>query len=246
MNCKDCIHSGLCYKENDYENFPDRCGSFIPERPQGDLISRSELKKAFDKLWGCDDIPTTVVEDLIDNAPPEPQVTVFAENASKEEIDNFKQELENVLERPQDCSDCKRYDFPYFEVKFDKEQMQELVDKAKEKVLARIVRGEWIPIKTRPMNDEEKKKANEYFGVPYEDLNWPDAWHYDCQLPEVKDDECVDVLVTTKEGYVVVTSYSKDCFGSASFENVEYPDDITAWAYMPEPYEKEGESDADS
>ena len=149
-------------------------------------------------------------------------------------------------ERPQDCFGCKRFDFPYFEVKFDKELMQELVDKAKENVLARIVRGKWFPIKTRPMNDEEKKKANEYFGIPYEDLNWPDAWHYDCRLPEVKDDECVDVLVTTKEGYVVVTSYSKDCFGSASFENVEYPDDITAWAYMPEPYEKEGESDADS
>lgn len=38
MTCKDCIHSGLCYKENDYENFPDRCGSFIPERPQGEWI----------------------------------------------------------------------------------------------------------------------------------------------------------------------------------------------------------------
>lgn len=36
MTCKDCIHSGLCYKENEYENFPDRCGSFIPERPQGE------------------------------------------------------------------------------------------------------------------------------------------------------------------------------------------------------------------
>lgn len=105
---------------------------------------------------------------------------------------------------------------------------------------------EWIPIKTRPMNDEEKKKANEYFGVPYEEFEWPDSWHYDCRLPEAKDDECVDVLVTTKEGYVVVTSYSKDCFGSASFENVEYPDDITAWAYMPKPYKEEGESDADS
>lgn len=38
MTCKDCIHSGLCYKENDYENFPDRCGSFISERPQGEWI----------------------------------------------------------------------------------------------------------------------------------------------------------------------------------------------------------------
>lgn len=43
MTCKDCIHSGLCYKENDYENFPDRCGSFISnkvleERPKGEWI----------------------------------------------------------------------------------------------------------------------------------------------------------------------------------------------------------------
>lgn len=31
MTCKDCIHSGLCYKENDYDNFPNRCGDFISE-----------------------------------------------------------------------------------------------------------------------------------------------------------------------------------------------------------------------
>ena len=30
-----------------------------------------------------------------------PQITVFAENASKEEIEDFKQELENVLEKTQ-------------------------------------------------------------------------------------------------------------------------------------------------
>ena len=36
MTCKNCIHSGLCYKENDYENFPDKCGSFIPEKLQGE------------------------------------------------------------------------------------------------------------------------------------------------------------------------------------------------------------------
>lgn len=55
-------------------------------------------------------------------------------------------DLIKAYERPQDCSDCKRYDSPYFEVKFDKEQMQELVDKAKSEVLASIERpqGEWI------------------------------------------------------------------------------------------------------
>lgn len=137
------------------------------------------------------------------------------------------------------------------QLNFNKEDMKELCDRIVEQIrngeLQLVERpNEWIPIKTRPMNDEEKKKANEYFGIPYEDLEWPDAWHYDCPLPQVKDDECVDVLVTTKQGCVVATSYSKDCFGSASFENVEYPDEITAWAFMPKPYKEEGGSDADS
>ena len=50
--------------------------------------------------------------------------------------------IDNAPTVPQDCSDCKRYDFPYFEIKFDKEQMQEIVDK----VLASIERpqGEWV------------------------------------------------------------------------------------------------------
>lgn len=33
------------------------------------LIDANALKKAFNKWWGCDDIPATVVEDTIDNAP---------------------------------------------------------------------------------------------------------------------------------------------------------------------------------
>ena len=49
MTCKDCIHSGLCYKENDYENFPNRCGNFIPERPQGDM---TETKHRLNLLIG--------------------------------------------------------------------------------------------------------------------------------------------------------------------------------------------------
>ena len=58
---------------------------------------------------------------------------------------DFEDLLDNAPTVPQDCSACKRYDTPYFEVKFDKEQMQELVDKAKAEVLANIERpkGEW-------------------------------------------------------------------------------------------------------
>ena len=42
MTCKDCIHSGLCYMENDFENFPDRCGRFIAEseiKPKGEWLA---------------------------------------------------------------------------------------------------------------------------------------------------------------------------------------------------------------
>ena len=49
MTCKDCIHSGLCYKENDYENFPDRCGSFISDKV---LEERSQGEWEYDKLFG--------------------------------------------------------------------------------------------------------------------------------------------------------------------------------------------------
>ena len=49
-----------------------------------DLISRSELKKAFNKWWGCDDIPATVVEDLIDNAQTvEPKTDILEQIISE-------------------------------------------------------------------------------------------------------------------------------------------------------------------
>ena len=75
------------------------------------LISRKALKELIsdklDERFRWDSKMTvcefkTIIGDIIDNVPPEPQVTVFAENASKEEIEDFKQELENVLERSQD------------------------------------------------------------------------------------------------------------------------------------------------
>lgn len=54
-------------------------GTVLPEG--GDSISRSELKKSFEKWWGCDDIPSNAVEDLIDNAP-----TVEPEKATESEL----------------------------------------------------------------------------------------------------------------------------------------------------------------
>ena len=51
MTCKDCIHSGLCYKENDYKNFPDRCGSFISDKALKERLTEHWISKS-DAIYG--------------------------------------------------------------------------------------------------------------------------------------------------------------------------------------------------
>lgn len=48
MTCKDCIHSGLCYKENDYENFPDRCGDFISDKVLDEVKNEANTREEAD------------------------------------------------------------------------------------------------------------------------------------------------------------------------------------------------------
>lgn len=79
----------------------------------------------------------------------------------------------------------------------------------------------WIEIKTRPLTDEEK----ELFGEDY-------TYLYDCELP----DDGVEVLITTKYGYVTTcTFYNDDC---AYFEGYEDDGEVIAWRTFPEPFKK--------
>lgn len=48
MTCKDCIHSGLCYKENDYENFPYRCGDFISVKVLDEVKNEANMREEAD------------------------------------------------------------------------------------------------------------------------------------------------------------------------------------------------------
>ena len=57
MTCKDCIHSDVCYKENDYEDFPDKCGDFISvkvlvavRRPKGEWIVTAEDNEGIHRI----------------------------------------------------------------------------------------------------------------------------------------------------------------------------------------------------
>ena len=79
-----------------------------------DLISRSALKKAFDKWWSCDDIPATVVEDTIDNVPTvdtkelKPLVDKVVE-ILPELTDAIIKELPKMVSGKIKCSECSYY-----------------------------------------------------------------------------------------------------------------------------------------
>ena len=85
--------------------------------------------------------------------------------------------------------------------------------------------GGWIPIKTRPMTEEEKEYYSEY-------LFEGNGLIYECPLPE----DGQEVLVTSKHGSVDKTTFYTDC--GNYFENYEDYDELIAWQPLPEPYKE--------
>ena len=85
--------------------------------------------------------------------------------------------------------------------------------------------GDWIPIKTRPMTEEEKEYYSEY-------LFEGNGLIYECPLPE----DGQEVLVTSKYGSVDKTTFYTDC--GNYFENYEDYDEVIAWQPLPEPYKE--------
>ena len=54
-------------------------------------------------------------------------------------------QIANAPTVPQDCSECKRFDFPYvtINVEFTEEEKQEIIEKVRKNLLARP-QGEWV------------------------------------------------------------------------------------------------------
>ena len=87
----------------------------------------------------------------------------------------------------------------------------------------------WIPIKTRPMTEEETEHYFEYI-----DQRVDDAYTIlDCPLPE----DGQEVLVSWGNN-VSVDVFIRDTDG-CYFEDRDI-DEVTAWMPLPEPYKAEG------
>ena len=83
----------------------------------------------------------------------------------------------------------------------------------------------WVPIKTRPMTEEEKEYYSEY-------LFEGNGMIYECSLP----DDGQEVLVTSKYGSIDKTTFYTDC--GNYFENYEDYDEVIAWQPLPEPFKE--------
>ena len=93
--------------------------------------------------------------------------------------------------------------------------------------------SDWIPIKKRPMSDEEDKELLEYESA----ISRDEALMFDCQMPE----DGQEMLVSTEYGVYYDICYIDTIAGFNSFA-LEYRgdwDNVTAWMPLPEPY-KEG------
>ena len=90
---------------------------------------------------------------------------------------------------------------------------------------------QWIPIKTRPMSEEERREHSERFGY---DLDDDEAVVFISPLP----DNGQLVLVSTEWGDVAIDEFYNDPYYGCYLEGNGDMDGIVAWMPLPEPYKK--------
>ena len=131
--------------------------------------------------------------------------------------------FEKILERLEDELTSTKTKC-YTNVDFDKGiyKAQKIVQEVAEEH-----NGGWIPVKTRPMTEEEKEYYSEY-------LFEGNGLIYECTLP----DDGQEVLITSKYGSVDKTTFYTD-YGNY-FENYEDYDEVIAWQPLPEPFKERG------
>lgn len=94
----------------------------------------------------------------------------------------------------------------------------------------------WIPVTTRPMDEEERLEWSEKLGY---DIEYEDAVIYTSQLP----DDGQEVLTCNRYGHVAIDKFENDPDYGCCFEENGDMDGILAWMPLPEPYEERREEE---
>lgn len=92
----------------------------------------------------------------------------------------------------------------------------------------------WIPVKSRPMDEEERKEWSEKIGY---DIEYEDAVIYTSQLP----DDGQEVLTCSRYGTIAIDKFFSDPDLGCYFEENGDMDGIIAWMPLPKP-PKDGET----
>lgn len=93
---------------------------------------------------------------------------------------------------------------------------------------------QWIPVKARPMDEEERAEWSEKLGY---DIEYEEALIYTSQLP----DDGQEVLTCSRYGTVRIDRFENDPDYGCSFEENGDMDGIVAWMPLPKPWKGEQE-----
>lgn len=88
--------------------------------------------------------------------------------------------------------------------------------------------SEWIPIKSRPMDEDERKEWSAKLGHKLED---DEAVIYMSPLP----DDGQNVLICQRNGNIRMDTFVEDDYG-CYFDEYGAMDGVAAWMPLPEPY----------
>lgn len=89
--------------------------------------------------------------------------------------------------------------------------------------------SEWIPVASRPMDEEERAEWSAKIGY---DIEYEDAIIYTSQLP----DDGEEVLTCDRYGNVRIDTFNDDPEYGCYFEDNGDMDGIVAWMPKPKPY----------
>lgn len=94
--------------------------------------------------------------------------------------------------------------------------------------IAILAQTGWIPIKTRPMDEDERKEWSEKLGYKLEDY---EAVIYTSPLP----DDGQDVLICLRSGNIRIDTFEQEDCG-CYFVDYGEMDGVVAWMPLPQPW----------